>query len=477
MTIELELPAWYVDSVELDDLGTGAGAPFFLLVNRNPEPDETGVQVGADLIFELVCDNASTPTTTGLIITITIDGGTPFVAYTGGAFQAGWNGPRSATSLPNAKTLRVVVDPTVDFGSQVEVDIRVQAQTSGGAQTLDETYTVTIEDNTPPILATATARGQKKIRLVFNEPVLQVSPTGEHDATNPANYTFDRPTAVTVPGWMIPSVPIEAVSVEVISALEVEITTDIEMTPGVDYVVYVLEVEDVVGNEIVAPNNQATFVGWVPPIPAGRSFDAWGWIPDKNKREDNGDLEKFIRIVSELCGLMLSGVDAWTDIIDPDRAEEIFLDAMLVDLGNPFEFDLTINQKRKLIRILVAIYRQKGTAIGIVNVVRFFLGIEVEVNAFSAEGWDLGIDELGDSVDEGTAILGPGTSFALYSFEIVSPVVLTAEQREQIRTIANYMKPAHTHLVQIIEPVVPEVFDHLELGISVLGDDEWDLHG
>ena len=43
MTIELELPAWYVDSVELDDLGTGAGAPFFLLVNRNPEPDETEI--------------------------------------------------------------------------------------------------------------------------------------------------------------------------------------------------------------------------------------------------------------------------------------------------------------------------------------------------------------------------------------------------------------------------------------------------
>lgn len=295
-------------------------------------------------------------------------------------------------------------------------------------------------------------------------------------------------------------------------------------------------------------------------FPAERSFDLWRMLPEFNRREDDegtGDLRRFISCLQEIVNLQLYEVDHWTDILDRDKAAERYLDAMLLDLGNPFAFDLTEIEKRRLLRVLVSIYRQKGTARGIINVIRFFLGIVVEILCYlDVETWELGtpffelipdevIDdgtdgqiiastrrflsataaftprseggvirvtsgvvgnngdhrvtayvsptevEIGDSTalsDEGPGLtwqergmpstLGPGLSWGRYAFEIISPVVLTDEQRKRIVDLATYMKPAHTHLNRIVEPTTPPVYDHLELGISRLGYlDEWDLHG
>jgi len=35
----------------------------------------------------------------------------------------------------------------------------------------------------------------------------------------------------------------------------------------------------------------------------------------------------------------------------------------------------------------------------------------------------------------------------------------------------NYMKPAHTHFVNLIEPLLPIVPDHWELGVSMLAEE------
>jgi hypothetical protein len=57
---------------------------------------------------------------------------------------------------------------------------------------------------------------------------------------------------------------------------------------------------------------------------------------------------------------------------------------------------------------------------------------------------------------------------------VISPRALTAEERLRVRIIVDYMKPAHTHF-RVVEPVIPEVIDHLELGLSELGE-TWLLH-
>lgn len=169
--------------------------------------------------------------------------------------------------------------------------------------------------------------------------------------------------------------------------------------------------------------------------------------------------------------MLLCEVDRFADFLDPDTTTSAGVEAMLADLGNPFDFvDLTDDEKRRLVRLLVPLYKQKGTDPGIRNAVRLFLGFEVTLTPYLGEGLSLGESELG--VDW---VLGPSTSFMRYAFDVNVGLNLTDEQRARLRAIVVYMKPSHTHLMSIVEPEVPTVVDHLELGLSELGE-TWELH-
>ncbi|MBM4782295.1 MAG: phage tail protein [Archangiaceae bacterium] len=72
-------------------------------------------------------------------------------------------------------------------------------------------------------------------------------------------------------------------------------------------------------------------------------------------------------------------------------------------------------------------------------------------------------------------MLGPSDRFAKYAFNVVVARTLTPTERKHLRAIVEYLKPAHTHFVDLVEPFPPVVPDHWELGISDLGDTSW-LH-
>jgi len=215
-----------------------------------------------------------------------------------------------------------------------------------------------------------------------------------------------------------------------------------------------------------------TVQGFRPARPEARRFDLWSMLPKHNRREDQtGDLWRFIACLQEVTDLLLVEVDRFPEVFDLERAPEAFVELILADLGNPFLFDLDALGKRRLASVLVEMYRQKGTARGIINAVRFFLGVEIQaVSAYASEALVLGESELG--VDW---VLGPSSRFALYAFDVFVDVPLTDAERKQLRAIVEYLKPAHTHFVDLIEPGLLPVFDHWELGVSELG---WttDLH-
>ena len=50
-----------------------------------------------------------------------------------------------------------------------------------------------------------------------------------------------------------------------------------------------------------------------------------------------------------------------------------------------------------------------------------------------------------------------------------------ARERQQLRAIVEYLKPAHTHFVDLVEPLPPVLPNHWELGLSDLGETT-DLH-
>jgi phage tail-like protein len=451
--VEVELPAFYVDAVLLDPTPSRPA-----IVSRDPEPNDSGVPIGSALSFDIVDVGSD-----GIDASATQVFVAGALAFAGGAFQPAFDGPGSSATNPQPDTLRMVIAPDAPFDSSEHVVVRVVTQTVGGAFSLDTSWAFDCQRTKPPIVVGAQARELKRVRVSFDEQVKQAAATDSDDALDPANYTLARQSA--------PAVDAQVVDVEPATMSAVDLLTDLELTPGASYRVQVARVLDAFGNAMASPGDAATFTGFVPPAPADRAFDLYALVPEINRREDDtGDLRRFLACMQEVSDLLLHDVDAFTDILDPDLAPEWALDLMLGELGNPFPFDLSVDDKRRLINVLVAIYREKGTAGGITNAIRFFLGLEVVIDSYSGESLILGESLLGEDW-----ILGPSGPFSAFAFEVIAPRALADEERRRLRQIVTYMKPAHTHFVRLVEPAPPIVIDHLELGLSELGEN-WMLH-
>lgn len=436
----LELPGLYVDTVAAQLAGDRP-----ILINRDPGPGEIGVPLEWFIALDIV---DSGPDGIDRAVTrILVDG---VLAFEGGGspeFKPGFNGPRSDVQQ-TADTLRVVLDPTTPFASQGLVNVRVVTATVGGVHALDETYSFVAEDRTPPKVVGAQGVAPKVVQVGFDEPVT---------VTHPLGFVFEA--------LDLPAVPVVAVEAESDGAA-VQVTLDTELTPDVRYRVTVTGVEDAKENPVVPPDDSAVFTGYRPPRPASRRFDLWSMLPRHNRRDDvTGDLRRFIACLQETVDLLLAEGDRFSDIFDVERAPEGFLDLILHDLGNPFPFDLGEIDQRRLASVLVEMYRQKGTAAGIENAIRFFLGIDITaITPWGGTTLVLGESELGVDWE-----LGPSDPFARYAFDVEVNIPLSDTERSQIRAIVDYLKPAHTHFVDLIEPMPPAFIDHWELGQSELG--------
>jgi phage tail-like protein len=441
----IELPALYIDEVISVVSSTRP-----LLINRNPGPDEENVPLTSHIELEIVDSG-----TAGVRRSATRVWVNEMLAFEGGVapeIKSAFNGSGSGASQ-TSDILRIVLVPIVPFESLAVIIVRVVSSTMDG-HTLDETYSFTVEDRTAPRLLGAQAIAPKILKVAFDEPIIVVNTAGF--VLEPLAYPAVTP------------IPVEATVQDTI----VELTFDTEMSPDLRYRLTVTGVTDLFDNSILPPYNTTEFTGFRPARPLNRRFDLWSMIPVWNRREDvTGDLWRFIACLQEVTDLLLAEVDRFPDIFDLERSPTPFLDLILLDLGNPFPFELTDIGKRRLASVLVEMYMQKGTAIGIENAVRFFLGVNITaITPLAGTCLILGESELG--IDW---ILGPSDRFARYAFTVIVDVVLTDTQRKQLRAIVEYMKPAHTHFVDLIEPEEPIVYEHWELGFSELGT-ESDLH-
>ena len=454
-------------SVYLDQIYAPETSDDLELINRYPQPDQISVSPDLEAFSFFVADTTGNGIDTANT-TITVDGVT---AFAGGVSLNGFVVVATGAQGLTGDDAKFVVDFPVGtaFTSEQQVEVRVQSQNVPGTSTIDETYSFIIADTVAPSVQTANMIDVDVLRVTFNDTM---------DTTQlliASNYSIARTTA--------PAVPLTVVSAATVlgNAQAVDLTFQWDASPGAGYTVKVENVTDERFN-VIDPNGQeATFNGFVCERPAGRRFELLDFLPDINIREDNrsvegqpdggtGDLRKLMLVLQDVVEILLCSIDRWTSIFDIDSAPISFIDAILQDLGDPFSAcipDLTDNDKRKLARILISIYKQKGTDQGIINAVRFFLEIEVTLDVINFRNyWQLNASLLGTSTT-----LAPGVGSPLwYSFYVVSPVVLTEEQRERILCIADYMKAAHEHVLGVIEPggiVTPSKF--WTLNVSALG--------
>lgn len=112
-------------------------------------------------------------------------------------------------------------------------------------------------------------------------------------------------------------------------------------------------------------------------------------------------------LASQVSDEFRSFIAAYDELVDPDTAPMAFVELMLRQLGNPFRsYPLTDTQKRKLVKLLIPMYNQKGLGKekGIVTAARFLLGMEVEIidpHAYPEDGWHVGVSEIGLSTYSG----------------------------------------------------------------------------
>lgn len=456
---DLELPGVYLDYTEAE-----AEAEDLFLVDRFPAPGQAKIPHELTTLQLTIADT----TGTGISLadtTITVDG---TVAYTGGAFQGAFAASSTATAGAGVTgdDVEFLIDVShLSFTDEQEIDVRVQSDVTGGGSALDTTYSFTMADVDQPQVTSVLALNPTTLRVSFNEAMLM--DTSAAGALNPSNYSLAVES--------IPAVPIVVDSVTQVSEQVVDLALDQAASFGATYGLTVgPSVEDDDGNVIDPANDYLSFSAFRPPSPEGRSFRLWDMLPGLNRREDaqRKVLRPFILCMQELADSALYDIDRWTDILDPDFAPDSFLDALLSDAGNPFSFEnLSALDKRRLIRVLIEMYREKGTAIGIINAVRFFVGVEVQIEPVVEESfWSLGTSTLG----EDTVVAPADGSPLWYSFRIISPVVLTPEQRTRILQIADYLKPAHEHIVELQEPGLdPPEQGWWTLGVSLLGEETY----
>lgn len=431
-------------SIQLDAV-TETAEPV-VVANRNPQPGEVQIPLNAHIAFDLFVS----PTDLQLA-EVSVDG---HVVVEGGSFDAAWN--VIIATVPGG--YRFSMFPPAPFLSDVVVHVAVRIGV------LEAFWAFNTLDTAPPSARSVVAINKDQLKVTFSEPVTMGNALAPivGDALSPLSYMIEyRSRPATTPS---------VVKVEYSSPSEVILTTDFELSFGAQYTLVVSGVSDEFGNVFLPPNNVREFTAFMPPYPDGRRWLLHDFVPRMALAIDNGDLALFLGCLQDTNNILLHSIDRWLEIIDPDTAPEDFVDAMLVDLGNPFEFPLTLSQKRRLSKALMLIYRLKGTDVGIAAVVRFFVGVEVWIETFVGRGWIIGHHQLSTStqVAPNPAIIGPN-QHALYCFRVHSFVQLTDSQREYIRTIALYMKGAQEHLIGIRDRPLPPKDIWWTVGITRIG--------
>lgn len=466
---DVELPAAVLGALVLDY------TTDTVLINRVPGPGQRNVAVGGSgsyaqefgISFEVYVPSgvaAPSPPLAGDDASLWING---ILAWTSAGGDApGFTTTNTPYDLDNTSRITVVLDDPLPQGAEVVVRLRVDF---GAGGTLDESWSFFTEDLAAPELVSAQPLSLFVVRGTWNENVLSVDPAGASDALNPANWSLELLSTALADG--LPAVVPSVASVTRVDGKTFDVAFDRELTRGARYALVAQNVVDLAyePNPVADPDTRTEFVGFTPQQPALRRFSMIDWIPVMNVSEDeSGDLRAFIACLQEVADLLLYDVDAFARIFDSDLAPERYVDAILQGLGNPFRFDLSAIDKRRLARLLVPIYQLKGTDRGIVDAVRLFVGVEVEI-VLSPVGpaWDLGVSLCG--VD---TYLGGSSLRDLLSFWVRCGIALTSAQRERVRAIVLYMKRAEAHFRGFLEPT-PEVpaTPFWDLGVSLLGVD------
>lgn len=113
------------------------------------------------------------------------------------------------------------------------------------------------------------------------------------------------------------------------------------------------------------------------------------------ERDPDGLLADLVAVLDAELAEQHAELAAFRDVWAPFRAQARFLPYQAASLGWALDTSAPVALQRKVVSLLVPLYRQKGTQRGMVNILRLFLGVEARVRAPWADGWRLSRSALG----------------------------------------------------------------------------------
>lgn len=215
-----------------------------------------------------------------------------------------------------------------------------------------------------------------------------------------------------------PAVPLAIVQV-VETRTHTDFVFDQVMTPGASYV-------------LKGGGNSYPFRGYRSAQLVARQLEALPLMPAYVRAADeDGDQRDFFACLQDVVDHLTMQMEALGTDLSPQTARATAVQGMLSDLGCPFGFMRTTDDARRLVPLLVQLYRQKGTPRGIRNAVRLFLGIELSEVRPRRRTADAARSDL-------------------YTFDVILPRHISDDERKIAHHIITYMKPAHERLGQIL---------------------------
>lgn len=159
------------------------------------------------------------------------------------------------------------------------------------------------------------------------------------------------------------------------------------------------------------------------------------------------DLTGVMSIVLDAIGVQLDEdktlVDDFTTIFDADRCNAQYLPYLAKEFGWDLDTNLTEYHQRKIVKLLMAIYREKGTKQGIISLIYLMLAVEATVTDINDYwvGWQIGIHQIGMTTHIGIGEQEP----YMYHFYVNFPRALSTSERLAAHTLVKFMRPVHTH--------------------------------
>lgn len=330
----------------------------------------------------------------------TIDGGAKISSTIDpGSWPASSTLPWEFHVVINGTQQIATIDETMVSGSIVtaeEVSFSLDAQLQGVSSETESGVITLSTDQMGDAYTIQVVGGNGSEIVGFPDTEITGFDNGVLDA---ANYEITRHNVFPKPAV---NLIVESVSFAPESTYQVDLTVQWAMTFDAPYRLHIDgDVTDESGNVIDSSTLVHDFVGFTPQWDERRDTEIK--LPDVIWQHDPElVMRSLINCWQEFFDQLIADFDDTWDLMSPDDIPSELLSLALRDMGNPFDdwsgLELDEEEQRRLLDLLPSIYDYKGLAPGIESAIYLLLGISVQVEPYTASGWRLGVDTLGDSV-------------------------------------------------------------------------------